>query len=156
MFFISRKQLLNKNKTKIFKPVQRIEYKVIPLINDDYFDVVLEEIENAKQSIKIVMYIIQLDDEDIYTLLDTLIDKKNQGVIVKVILSNADENINPKLYDANSETIEYLKNFCVDSEMNLKNKETHDKLILIDGKTAIIGAIIGLNNLLNSTMRFRY
>src|SRR3990167_3514783 len=58
--------------------------------SNKYFEVTLNEISQAKTSIKLTMYLVSLSDDEpgsqVYKLLDSLVQAKARGVDVEVIL----------------------------------------------------------------------
>ncbi|HON57104.1 MAG TPA: phospholipase D-like domain-containing protein [bacterium] len=118
---------------------QKNNYSVLPLIDKEYYNILLNEISAAENSIDVIMYIIE-KHAAVKKILDALIAKKKQGLRVRVIVSDADKTVNPALYDCNNYNVDYLNLNGVTAMINKNNSTTHDKLILIDNKTLIIGA----------------
>lgn len=121
------------------------DYKVTTLIDEEYFPVVHEALDKAKKSIYIAMYAAKKEedpDSPVNQLLDDLIQAHKRGVMVKVLL----EEPSPKLesykglHESNKGVINYLTRAGVEAEFDSPERETHDKLVLIDGDTIIIGA----------------
>ena len=116
---------------------------------DKYFDTALNEITQAKSSIFLVMYLISVfpnqPNSQPNRLLNALIEAKQRGVDVKVIL---DQNINfesESLDDAvltnkNQQSYELLKKNNVAVFFDESQTFTHAKALVIDNKTVLLGS----------------
>ncbi len=117
--------------------------------SEKYFDATLKEISEAKSSIIVAMYLVSsLPDQpnsQPNQLLDALINAKNRGVIVKVIL---DQNINFETESSedavasnkNQRAYEYLRKNNVPVFFDTSAIYTHSKAIIIDDETVILGS----------------
>ena len=117
------------------------DYQVTTLIDEEYFPVVHEALGKAKKSIYIAMYAAKKEKDPnslVNLLLGDLIQAHRRGVKIKVILEQG-ENKEKSLYRGNKEVINYLTKAGVEAKFDGSEIETHDKLILIDGDTIIIG-----------------
>lgn len=118
------------------------DYKVTTLIDEEYFPVVHEALEKAKKSIYIAMYAAKKEKDPnspVNQLLDDLIQAHERGVRIKVILDQGEDK-EKSLYRDNKEVIDYLTRVGIEAKFDGPEIETHDKLILIDEDTIIIGA----------------
>jgi HKD family nuclease len=115
----------------------------------EYFGVAMSEIGKAQSSIDIWMYIIQADarekDSQPRKLLDALIEAKNRGVKVRVVLEQSldikDEySESDVLAQPNQSAYELLKAGGVEVYFDSPGNKTHAKLIVIDRETTIIGS----------------
>ncbi len=116
---------------------------------DKYFETALNEINSAKSSIFLVMYLVSVSpnqpEAQPSQLLDALVKAKDRGVDVKVIL---DQNINfetESLDDAvltnkNQNAFEFLKRNGVNAFFDESQTFTHTKTLIIDNKTVLLGS----------------
>ena len=132
-----------------------------------YFDTVLTELNNAKSSIQVFMYLISVYPDQPQSqstkLVDALIEAKNRGVDVKVIL---DQNIDfqeeasqDALQNKNQAAFEQLKRNNIPVFFDTADTYTHAKAIVIDNETVILGstnwskAALTRNNEANALIR---
>ncbi|MDD7735750.1 MAG: phospholipase D-like domain-containing protein [Bacilli bacterium] len=107
---------------------------------NDYYQKLLSDINNAKRSINIEMYIFR-DDEFGNTLLDLLLNKAKQEVKVK-ILYDPNGNITNKrrwLKKYSHPNIQIVKTFSFYYRIRNFNYRNHKKIIVIDGEYAYLG-----------------
>lgn len=108
-------------------------YEVTPLINKDYLPTVDKELKNAKKSIRMLMLVVKRgrDAEDpVNILLQDLIKAHKRGITVEVILEKGKTNLD-------------AFNTLRASGINVKSGSLfviHDKFIIIDDVTVIVGA----------------
>ena len=116
---------------------------------DQYFQTTLTEFSQAKESIYVVMYLASLDSTEpnsqVSQLLKGLVDAKNRGVQVKVILDQnldfTDESRQDKIYqNKNQAAFEYLRANGIEVIYDTAETYTHAKAVVIDHKTSIIGS----------------
>ena len=104
-----------------------------------YFDEVLGLIQNAKESIYVGMYIINLDKNNEKSVgkifCDALVTAKKRGVEVKVVLDYKGERSEP-----NIKPYYYLKKKDIPVFWDSPHKTLHSKVIIIDKKTVVIGS----------------
>lgn len=127
-------------KAEIIRPAKVVEYKyeVIPLINEQYFEVVHNALANARDSIYVVMFVINPASEPVDTLLKDLSAAQARGVKVHLIVDNSSGE--DWAYRMSRETVERLREKGVDARYGPKGVKTHDKLIVIDDRVIILGA----------------
>jgi len=113
------------------------------ILNGEYFQVAQREIRNAKQSIYLIAYLFLLYDyPGAYSnrILQDLIDARERGVAVHVILDYP----KPKYMDEggpkNQEVYEKLKHAGIDVRFDSPKKRTHNKVLIIDEETIILGS----------------
>jgi len=121
----------------------------IMVINDeDYYPAVIEKIEGAHSSIDIVMYEMkwygepEKETHEVSKLALSLVKAHKRGVRVRIILEDG------KTYGYVSRSIEnYTKNWSmyfrskgIEVRLDGGEQSTHDKLLIIDGKTVILGS----------------
>jgi phosphatidylserine/phosphatidylglycerophosphate/cardiolipin synthase-like enzyme len=120
------------------------------VISDGYFNSILDAINNARDHIKIIMFIIEGNYNMSGQLLTALNDAKNRGVDVKIIVDydfDGNSDGNPD----NRSAVLYLKskNIPVKSDEG-EPPRTHVKLAIIDSKV-YLGSHNWQNNQLAST-----
>ncbi|MFC1576427.1 phospholipase D-like domain-containing protein [Candidatus Omnitrophota bacterium] len=108
------------------------------LLGKDYFTTLQKHLREAKDSIVVAVYIIQVPEEGASAnpasvLLEELIDAKSRGVSVKVILDNTKFNVN---YNA----FKRLEAAGVDVFLDSPKKLMHGKAVVIDGEISIVGS----------------
>ncbi len=119
------------------------------LYSKQYFPAVHEELQNAKESIVVTMYQIRVypnstAENPAYALLQDLIDAHKRGVEVTVITSNpfrserAAEAVMPK--EKRNNTIQMLAAGGITARHVSFARTLHQKLIVIDGETVIMGS----------------
>ncbi len=116
---------------------------------DQYFQTTLTEITNAKESVYLVMYLASLDpkepNSEVSQLLKALVDAKNRGVKIKVILDQnldfTDESRQDNIYqNKNQAAFEYLRSNNIEAFYDTAEIYTHAKAIVIDHQTSIFGS----------------
>ena len=116
---------------------------------DQYFQTTINELTQAKESIYVVMYLASFDptepNSQVSQLLKGLVDAKNRGVQVKVILDqNLDFTDEPgpnEIYkNKNQAAFEYLRANNIEVFYDIAQIYTHAKAIVIDQKTSILGS----------------
>ena len=135
---------------------------------DQYFQTTLNELTQAKKSIDVVMYLASFDptepNSQVSQLLKGLVDAKNRGVQVKVILDqNLDFTDEPgpnEIYkNKNQAAFEYLRSNNIEVFYDTAQIYTHAKAIVIDHETSILGstnwskAALTKNNEVNTIIR---
>jgi len=115
-----------------------------------YFEVTLNEIQQAESSIYLYMYLIALPPNrlgsKVYALVDALVGAKGRGVDVQVVLDrNIDwtEEGNLGFWDSagkNRKACRYLKEKGVSVFFDDKAVFTHAKVLVVDRKTVILGS----------------
>jgi cardiolipin synthase len=117
---------------------------IIPIPDDDnstlYYDLVSKTIEGATRSILVMMYQMSSTYSLERKLIGSLIKAKERGVEVKVILEQGDQKRAHSLNQKNRETAQRLKAGNILVRLDPPQITTHVKLVIIDGKTTIIGS----------------
>jgi hypothetical protein len=125
------------------------ESDVQNISSDKYFEATLTELNNAKSSIQVVMYLLSIlpeqPDAQPSQLVQALIKAKERGVDVKVVL---DQNINFEAEasedavagNKNQRAYEILRNNNVPVFFDTSDIYTHTKALVIDGETVILGS----------------
>ncbi len=117
--------------------------KIVPLINQQYGDATLNAISDAKYKIDIVMYEMKFytTNNSVRRLEDLLVEKSRQGVSVNVFLEQGEwQKITTELTKENMKSADYLRENGVKVKFDSIKTTTHDKLIVIDDETVIIGS----------------
>tara|TARA_Y100000310_G_C20613898_1_gene779534 strand:- start:66 stop:620 length:555 start_codon:yes stop_codon:yes gene_type:complete len=112
----------------------------IQVINDqEYYPVVKDAFEDATRSIHVVLYGSKYyeydsrgDNTQVNSLLEELGEAAERGVDVKVVFDESWEGI--------VDTAIHLKSLGVDVVFDNKDRTTHSKFIVIDGKILVIGS----------------
>ena len=116
---------------------------------DQYLQITLSELTQAKESVYVVMYLASVDptepNSQVSQLLKALVDAKNRGVQVKVILDqNLDFTDEPgpnEIYkNKNQAAFEYLRSNDIKVFYDTAETYTHAKAIVIDHETSILGS----------------
>lgn len=132
--------------TALFLKAGAYQAEVENISGRDYFPKVKAVIDSAHESIYMSMFVVALQpshkDSVVYKLCDALIDAKERGVDVKVIL---DQNIDyydeeKQIEGKNALAYQYLTKTGIEVYYDNKYKYTHSKAIVIDEKIVIIGS----------------
>ncbi len=118
--------------------VQLGENSVLFLPDKAYFGNLTNYLESANTSVYVVMYVMKYDPKEyndpVNILLRKLVELKNMGIDVKVIVDD-------ETYDSYPETIEFLVRNGVPVKLDESNgRTTHSKIVVIDGKYVFIGS----------------
>lgn len=107
------------------------------LIGRDYFQTAHQAIWDAKESIYLAMYLINVEpeptDNPASILLEDLISAKERGLYVKVVMDDTKFNVNYSAYKR-------LREAGVDVSLDSSKAVLHGKGIIIDSKICIIGS----------------
>ncbi len=107
------------------------------LVGKDYFPTTHQAIQNAKESISVAMYLINVEpaptDNPASILLEDLISAKKRGVYVKVILDDTTFKVNYNAYKR-------LQQAGIDVLIDSTKAVLHGKGIVIDSKICILGS----------------
>ena len=116
---------------------------------DQYFQTTINELTQAKESVYLVMYLTSFDpaepNSQVSQLLKGLVDAKNRGIQIKVILDqNLDFTDEPgpnEIYkNKNQAAFEYLRSSNIEVFYDTAQIYTHAKAIVIDHETSILGS----------------
>lgn len=114
------------------------------ILNREYFEVAHKEMENAKESIHLVMYLFLLYDHNPKAypnhILEDLINAHNRGVKVQVLLDYPKPRYTPKKGPQNKQAHKRLKEAGVPVRYDSPRTTTHSKVLIIDGETVILGS----------------
>ncbi len=109
----------------------------VELINDrDYAPAMIAELQQADTSIHIAMFSItyydDYPDSSVNKMLEELVYAKNRGLDVRIVVDEYPED--------HEKGIEFLEKYGVPVRHDGPEQSTHAKLIIIDGKTTILGS----------------
>ncbi|RLI94582.1 MAG: phospholipase [Candidatus Altiarchaeales archaeon] len=109
--------------------------RIIPISDRGFFPEVHEILKNANKSIHIVAfelkYYSRYKDSKMNTLVNDLINARNRGVDVKIIIDE---------YSKRNSAYTHLREGGVDIRYDSPNVTTHAKLIIVDGKIVVLGS----------------
>ncbi len=115
------------------------------LLDGDYFPAVAREIDQAVHSIYMVMFFVNMGQRDtnpVNILIDKLIQARQRGVKVKVLLEKPrerDEDDFDFLDYNNTKVYRWLANAGIDARMSPPEEKTHHKYIVFDNEFTVIG-----------------
>jgi len=107
------------------------------LLGKEYFQTTHQSIQDAKESIYVAMYLINVEptptDNPASILLEDLISAQKRGIYVKVIMDDTKFNINYHAYKR-------LQQAGIDVSLDSPQAVLHGKGIIIDSKICILGS----------------
>jgi phosphatidylserine/phosphatidylglycerophosphate/cardiolipin synthase-like enzyme len=108
---------------------------IIPISDRGYFPAVHDALQKADRSIHIaafeLKYYTGYPESNENTLVNDLIEAKNRGVEVMIIVDE---------YSDENNAFEYLRENDIPIKYDKKDVTTHAKLIIIDGKIVVLGS----------------
>lgn len=112
------------------------------LRGSEYYYWLSDALDNAKERIEIAMFHMALPDENhpTHLLLDKLINAKNRGVEVRVLLDSDQKEDVYKSTIINQRALEILKAGGVDARFDAEDKLLHSKFLVIDSDIAVVGS----------------
>ncbi len=113
------------------------------ILNEEYFQVAHREIRKARESIYLIAYLFLLYDyQDAYPnrIFKDLIDAQKRGVSVHVILDYPKPEYTDEEGPKNQEAYEKLKQAGINVRFDSPEKRTHNKVLVIDKETIIVGS----------------
>jgi phosphatidylserine/phosphatidylglycerophosphate/cardiolipin synthase-like enzyme len=116
--------------------------KVSILDDSDYFYFIREMLPKVEKRIYIVMFLMHFEEKEegsTLELLKELVEKKKNGVEVKVILDRADEKDEYGANIVNKNAFDFLVKNGIPVLPDKGDSKTHTKLMLIDDEHVIIG-----------------
>ena len=105
---------------------------IIPIVDREYLPEARKMIEKARKSISLSMFVVKRG-EMVNLLIKKIKKSAHRGVKVKILL---DDNIFHNQRTLNS--LQGLKN--IEIKLDSPQKTTHDKLLIVDGNTVLIGS----------------
>lgn len=116
--------------------------EVAPLLDANYLPVLLHEIESARSSIDVSMYLAQSPRGASWTILNALERAARRGVKIRALFE--DQIASNQIWAA------ILSECGADARLDGPEVKLHDKAVLIDGRIFIVGS----HNWSNAALRF--
>ena len=116
---------------------------VQPLVNENYFPILLKEINNANSNIDIALYEFKFyeTNNSATQIREALVNAQKRGVKIRMILDQSQwYGKITDLSKENQKTAEYLSERGISVKLDSIKTTTHDKLIIIDNETVIVGS----------------
>ncbi len=117
--------------------------KITPLLNEQYYPALMSKINSAESSIDIVLYEFKWynTNNSVVKLRDALIDSNKRGVRVRLLLDQSKwyGQLTDLSYE-NKQTGEFLANHGIFVKFDSETKTTHDKLVIVDNETVLLGS----------------
>ncbi len=108
---------------------------LVPISDRGYFPAVIREIQVAQKSIHIVAFELKYypghQNSNQNKIVNALVDAHNRGVDVRIIMDE---------YSKKDNAYKFLKEKGIGIRYDSEDITTHAKLIIIDGKTVILGS----------------
>lgn len=125
------------------KNTSQYEYqaKIAILSNKNYYASLVQEIERAKTSIYISMYLFKMTKNPknpIAIIVNELIKARKRGVIVKVLLEKS--GFNQTLNIENQRVAQKLRQNKISVCFDSPKTQTHTKIIIIDSLISFVGS----------------
>ncbi len=129
------KRILQSQQDGAFLTVRKNSIEGRLLLNKNYFFEVKRQLEQAEESIRLMMYVFRINTENggrdpALQLANVLREKASSGVDVKVILSSTKQSSH--IRQTNIETARYLSAGGVKTKVELIPDRIHAKFVLID------------------------
>jgi len=109
-----------------------------------YYYRLQEELEKAKKSILVIMFVCCLEEDappnhPVRKVLDILVAKQKEGVKIKVIL-DYDDDLLGSVVEFNQNAFDYVKENGIDVSWESPEVKTHTKLVIINEEVILVGA----------------
>lgn len=117
--------------------------EITPLINENYYPALINEIENANYNIDIVLYEFKWYDNNnsVVQLRDLLARRASEGIEIRIILDQSKwYGQITDLSKENNKTGNWLAERGVLVKMDSEKVTTHDKLVIIDNSIVLVGS----------------
>ncbi len=118
-------------------------YRVKPLINSRYFDFLMNKINSAHNSIKILMFLARKSkynqNQGPNLIFEALKNALSRGVKVKLLLSR-EGKINYRKADRHLELLNEFQSNYFEGYVYPGPEKLHGKLVIIDRRKALVGA----------------
>ena len=112
-------------------------------MKNDYYSRVCSVVQEAKESIYVLMYAIQVgksEYEPVNKLCLDLIEAHKRGVRVEIILEHTSAKRDKLLNKANQQALDLLSKQGIKARFDDPGKTLHSKVIIIDGYITILGS----------------
>jgi len=116
---------------------------IIPIVNDNYFNITFNAISNADSSIDIILYEFKWYDSNnsVVKMRNALINAVNRNVSIRIILDQANyRDAETELSKENRKMGNYLKANGVQVKYDPLKQTTHNKMLIIDDAVTILGS----------------
>ncbi len=117
--------------------------QLTPLIGEQYAPAVLYEINTAESSIDVLLYEMKFyeTNNSVRQLEEALLSAHRRGVNVRILLDQSEWNkVITSLTKENWKTADYFYDQGLKVKFDSLKQTTHDKLLIIDGETVVIGS----------------
>ncbi len=128
--------------------IQAENVEIIPVVDRNFFNVTLTEINSASQQIDIAMFEFRFyenEENKVRLLAEALVNAAARGVKVRVLLDQSDWN--PKIRKNNEPTINFLRENGVEAKFDSEKKTLHAKLLIIDDSVIVGSTNLGFHAL---------
>lgn len=106
---------------------------VVPVVNETYYNILMNEIKNAKESIFIISFEFN-NDRTIYKIADALKEVAEQrGVKIKLLCDS-------ELKKRTNITFKKFQNTKIEYKLDTEKKRTHCKLFIFDKQKVLLGS----------------
>lgn len=123
-------------------PAAAHQAEVENIPSGSYFETALHEIQQAKSSIHLAMYVVALPPKkpgsQAHRLLEALVQARERGAEVKVLLDHSQDFLGPA--GRNKEAFRYLRDRGVEVSFDEATKLMHAKVLVIDEETVLLGS----------------
>jgi len=146
---ISGKSPSNNTRSIAQRPFLSAKIKI--LTNEQYFYQLIDSIKKAKESIYISAYLFKITknkSNPANILLDEIIKSKKRGVYINILLERS--NFNHRLNESNRAVKRRLKKQGIKVGYDAPDKQSHQKLVIIDKRLTFIGS----HNFSHSALKF--
>jgi cardiolipin synthase len=116
---------------------------IVPLVDENYFNITFSEIQNAEKSIDLVLYEFKWYDNNntVVQLRDLLVKKAGEGIEIRLILDQSKwYGQITELSKENKRTGDYLAERGIQVKYDSLKQTTHNKLLIIDNTITILGS----------------
>ena len=116
---------------------------IVPIVNDNYFNITFNEISNAKNSIDIVLYEFKWYDSNnsVVKMRGALVLAVQRNVSVRLFIDRTNyRDQETELSKENRKTGDYLASQGIKVKYDAWKTTTHDKMLIIDNETVILGS----------------
>jgi phosphatidylserine/phosphatidylglycerophosphate/cardiolipin synthase-like enzyme len=116
---------------------------IVPIVNDNYFNITYSEIQNAQKSVDIILYEFKWYDSNnsVVQMRNLLISEAQKNITVRMIIDQTKYmGMITELSKENKKTGDYLKANGILVKYDSFTQTTHDKLVIIDNEEVIVGS----------------
>ena len=124
-------------------PVCSFKGEIVPLVNEQYFNVTLSEINSAKSSIDIAMYEFKWyeTNNSATQIREALVKAHDNGIKIRLLMDQSKwYGEVTELSKSNKQMAEYLSGKGISVKLDSEKITTHDKLVVIDNEIVLVGS----------------